>query len=732
VKTSTFAASAAAIALFWGGVAKAEGAEGEAAAADGEQQEIIVTGTRDGYRTIDTTSGTKTSTAILDVPQSISVVTAEQLNDQSIRSIAELVRLFPGISAGQGEGHRDQITLRGNNSTADFFVDGLRDDVQYFRSFYNVERVEAHKGPNATIFGRGGGGGIINRITKGAISGENLIAGSAGIDSFGAWSVESDVNVGLGTAGLRVNAFYEELNNHRDAFDGKRYGVNPVLGAEIGERIKLQLGYEYNRDSRVVDRGIPSAGVFGTPSVGTSANPIGPLRGFRDTFFGIDGVSETDFEAHVITFRSETELSDSLTLTTQSLYGDYDKVYSNVFPATTIGGTIAAPTLGIEAYRDPTTRKNLVSQANLQWKGNTGGIEHVVLLGAEYTRQKSTNQRVNGFFDSALPTGVTVNATRLRATIPFSATPIIPLPTFRTGAAFLTGSGNRATRSDLDQVSAYLQDQISFSDQFDLIVGLRYDRLDLTVSNVFPTVPVTTQRSDDLWSPRVGLVFKPVPQASVYASYTKSFLPQSGDQFLTLSATQATLKPEQFDNYEVGAKWDINPSLTATVAVYRLDRSNTTATVNNVTVQTGAQRSHGIEFGLTGRITPKWQTSIGYAITEAEITATTAAAPTGRRVAQVPRHQLSIWNRYDVTKRFGLGLGLYHQAKSFATISNITQLPAYTRLDAALFYKITDKIEAQVNVQNLTDATYFPAAHNDQNISTGAPINARFSITAKF
>jgi catecholate siderophore receptor len=300
--------TAAALALVLLAPAVAHADEGEAG------NTIIVTGQVEGYRMLDTTSGTKTNTPILDVPQSISVVTKEQLRDQAIRSVVDLVRLFPGVSAGQGEGHRDQITLRGNNSTADFFVDGLRDDVQYFRSFYNIDRVEAHKGPNAMIFGRGGGGGIINRITKGALIDERLIAGSAAIDSFGAWTVATDINVSTGPAALRFNAFYEALRNHRDVYQGDRYGVNPVIGVAVGERTKLQLGYEYVRDSRVVDRGVPSAGILG--------NPAAPLRGFRDTFFGIKGVNQFDFTAHVITFRGESELSDQLKLSAQALYGD--------------------------------------------------------------------------------------------------------------------------------------------------------------------------------------------------------------------------------------------------------------------------------------------------------------------------------------------------------------------------------------------------------------------------
>lgn len=714
-----FTSAALAIALITPGIALADdgGDAGEAGDA------IIVTGKVEGYRTVNTTSGTKTNTPILDVPQSISVVTSEQISDQSIRSIADLVHLFPGISAGQGEGHRDQITLRGNNSTADFFVDGLRDDVQYFRSFYNIDRVEAHKGPNATIFGRGGGGGIINRITKGALVDQTLIAGEASIDTFGAWSVSSDLNVGIGPAALRLNAFYETLNNHRDAYEGDRYAVTPVIGLQIGEKIKLQLGYEYVKDSRVVDRGVPAAGILGTPVVGVIGNPIGPLRGFRDVFFGTEGVNQSEFEAHVVTFRTETELSDALKLSTQSLYGDYDKVYANVFSATAIGGTIAAPTLSFEAYRDPTKRKTTINQANLEWRANTGSIGHIILAGAEYTRQETANQRINGFFDG-IALGQTSSDRRRVNGIALGNIITVPTATFRAGI------GNRSVETDLKQASAYVQDQISFGESFDLMAGIRYDRLELGFTNVLTNTSFT--RTDHLWSPRVGVVVKPVPQASVYASYTKSYLPQSGDQFLTLDASLATLAPEVFNNYEVGAKWDIKPDLSATVAVYRLDRANTRATVNNITVLTGSQRSSGLEIGLTGRIVPSLQTTFGYAYTKAEISDTTTAAPAGRKIGQVPRHQISLWNRYDVSDRLGLGLGIYHQAKSFTTISNVTELPAYTRIDAAVFFKLVEGVEAQINVENLTDATYFPVAHNDANISTGAPINARFTLKARF
>ena len=720
--TSKFASTALALVLMSPVPAFADEAA-DAAATEGRT--IVVTGKLDGYRAVDSTSGTKTNTPLIDVPQSISVVTAQQIQDLQIRSVADLVRFIPGVSSGQGEGHRDQITLRGNNTTADFFVNGLRDDVQYFRSFYNVERIEALKGSNAMIFGRGGGGGVINRVTKVAQLDDNRYQGTVSADTFGSYYVAGDVNGALGKVAVRVNGFYEDLNNHRDAFGGERYAVNPTLAAEIGTSTRIDLGYEYIRDDRVVDRGIPSA------FAGSVTSPAGPLRGFRDSFFGQRGVNDTDFEASIFNARLESRITDNLTFTATGLYGDYDKVYANVFAATGIvtNAITGARTFGAEAYIDPTTRKNYIGQANLEWRVSTGPIDHVILIGGEYTRQDSVNGRVNGFPNPAV---IGTAASRRATGIPLIKPPVLPTFFFIPGRL---GNDNRSFVSDLDQVSVYAQDQISFGDKVDLIAGLRYDRFDNTITNLFASpAPLAVSRVDDLWSPRVGLVFKPVPSASLYASYSRSFLPQSGDQFLSFNATGATLRPEQFDNYEVGAKWDILPKLTLTTAVFRLDRENTRAPgpVAGQIVQTGSQRSSGFELSLVGNIIPKLTTSLGYAYTNAKITATTTAAPNGRRVGQVPRNQLSLFNRYEVTDKLGIGATLYYQSAQFATISGATRLPAYTRIDGAIFYKLTDKIEAQVNIENLIDKAYFPVAHNDNNISTGAPINARFTLVAKF
>jgi catecholate siderophore receptor len=689
------------------GGAKEAGSDGENA---GEEQPapIIVTGTREGYGADRTSSATRTDTSLQDVPQSVSIVTEDQIDDQAMRSIGDVVRYLPGITIGQGEGHRDQITLRGNGSTADFFIDGLRDDIQYYRPLYNLERVEVLRGPNAMVFGRGGGGGVVNRVTKQPLPGMR-IGGSASVNSFGAWHANADLNLPIGEgAGLRVNAVHEEFANHRDVYEGRLNAINPVVRLLAGPATSFTLSYEFVDDARVVDRGIPS--LAGRP-----------LEGFRDTFFGARGVNELGFEAHILRGTAEHRFSDALSLTSRLHYADYDKFYRNAFPATGVTGAVGTQLVGIEAYFDGFQRDNLFSQTDLVWKVGTGGLAHTILAGVEIGRQDTANQRINGFFDS----GVLTSQGGRRVNVPLGDPVAIPPITFR------SGTGERSSASEAEVFAVYLQDQVEYG-PVEVIAGLRYDRFKLDAVNVLNGQGFS--RTDHLWSPRFGIVVHPVEAVSLYASYGRSFLPQSGDQFASLDLSLAALEPEKFDNYEVGVKWQARPGLLASAALYQLDRSNTRAPGPNPgeVVLTGSQRSRGLELEAVGEILRNWQLSLAYTLQEAEITTTTAAAPAGREVPLVPRHLFAAWTRYDFTDRIGVGIGVTHQSESFTSISNAVALPAFTRVDAGLFVKLTDQVEAQVNVENLLDEDHFPTAHNDSNITPGAPLNARFTLRLGF
>ena len=258
------------------------------------------------------------------------------------------------------------------------------------------------------------------------------------------------------------------------------------------------------------------------------------------------------------------------------------------------------------------------------------------------------------------------------------------------------------------------------------------------MNDLRPSVNASFSRNDKLWSPRLGLVLKPRDNLSIYASYSRSYLPQSGDQFSGLDVNTETLKPERFDNREIGLKWEVLDGLLATAAVYQLDRKNTRVANpdgSGTFLLTGAQRSRGIELGLERSVTSRWLVSAGYTYQKAEITKrTTACNPeiAACEVPLVPRHSFSLWNRYDVTKQMGLGLGVIARSKSYTSVNNGVILPGYTRVDGAFYYKLPRGLQGQINVENIFGAHYFPTSNGDNNIAPGAPRTVRATVGYRF
>ncbi|TCD04103.1 TonB-dependent siderophore receptor [Erythrobacteraceae bacterium CFH 75059] len=660
--------------------------------------EIVVTGARAGYEMQDGSSGTKTPTPIIRVPQAIAAITRDQLDDQNLRALNDALRFVPGVGIGSGEGHRDELFIRGQRTTADFYLDGLRDDAQYYRPLYNVERVEVLKGPNALIFGRGAGGGAINRVSKVAEPGRSGAGAAASIDTFGAFDISGDVSAALSdTAALRLNGIYEEFDNERDAFGGRFIGINPTVTAQLGERTRLSAGYTYDDDRRVTDRGLP-------PFAGR------PLRGFDKTFFGDRDYNTSTLAAHILRARIDHRLSGSASANLAVQYADYDKYYGNIVPELALDTDADGrpDSVRLSGYDSATQRSNFIGQGNLVFTGATGAINHTLLLGAEFTRQDTDAQRNRVRFGTG----------QLTATVPLAGT--IRVPAFGTETQL-------GSRSELEVVSAYVQDQVEITPWLEVIGGVRFDRFALDSVNT--VTGFAARRAESRWSPRFGLILKPADTVSLYASYSESFLPASGDQFTVLSASSAVLEPEAFTSREIGIKWAPATNLLATAAVFRLDRSNTPATdAQGLTVLTGESRIEGAEFSLAGSVTRRLHLNVGYTYLDGEVRSATSAAPAGRRLPQVPEHQLGAWARYNFTDRLGLGFGVIHQSSQFASFTNAVMLPAYTRVDAAAFFQASDRLSFQVNVENLTDARYYPSAHNDINIQPGRPLHARVGV----
>ena len=662
--------------------------------------DILVTGERDGYGVDDGSTATKTPTPLIDVAQGVSFITEDQLEDQAIHQLGEALRYVTGVSMETGEGHRDEVFIRGQESTADFYIDGLRDDAQYYRSLYNIERVEVLKGPNALIFGRGAGGGAINRVAKRANFGGLAVSGEASVDTFGAFALLGDVNQSLtDSVALRINGTYEEFDSHRDVFEGRFYGISPTLTAELGPQTQVIASYTYDDDRRVTDRGVPSVG-------GT-----GPLRGYDETFFGDPGFNIAESQANIARVRIEHEFDGGLSANATVQYADYDKVYANILPT---GVDQAAGTVFLGGYRDYTDRENLIGQANLLWETEGDTIGSTLLVGAEASRQDTTNGRDTvSFTRTPGAGGLAPNETPLAETI--------FVPPYRLNL------GARARDSKLETLSFYVQEQLTIGDHVELVGGLRWDRFDL--STVDLNSGTRGDRVDEKVSPRIGLILKPNATTSVYLSYSESFLPQAGDQFVLLSPTAAQFEPEKFNTYEIGVKLAPMDKVLVTGSVFRIERSNTRFTdALGVTSLTGASRVNGFEIGAVGEITAFWQANIGYTYLDGKLTSDSTFGPAGRRLQQTPRHQIAAWNRVDVTQQIGFGLGLIHQSDQFASFSNTVELPGYWRVDAAAYYTVSDRLSLQLNIENLFDETYYPSAHGNNNIQPAEPFSARIGL----
>ncbi len=690
----------AAIALSFGTIAIIEARADDAAAAEPTPlPRVTVTAEHesDGYLIENNRSAMKTDTRLLDVPQSVSVVTRDLIQDQSMQSLMDVVRYVPGAGMAQGEGNRDAIILRGNSSTSDFFVDGVRDDVEYFRDLYNIDRVEILKGPNAMIFGRGGAGGVVNRVTRQA----NWEAVREVSLQGGSWDnrrASFDLGDGLtDTLAARITGVYEDSESFRDGVELERVGLNPTAALSIGDATVLRVSYEYFDYDRVADRGIPSLNGR-------------PLQTDESTFFGDPEQSPTYATVNQGSIVIDHAFSDNVSIRNRTMYADYDKFYQNVFP-----GAVdeLAQTVTITAYNNEQLRENIFNQTDLTFSFDTGGIRHGFLAGMEFGEQVTENFRNTGFFNDV--------DTSIQAPLD---DPTVSVPvTFRQSATDADNRG-RATVA-----AVYLQDQIRLSPKWEAVLGLRFDKFEMDFTNHRTGDNLTS--SDDLLSPRAGLIYKPVEAMSLYASYSMTYIPRAGAQLASLNPTNEALDPEEFENIEVGAKWDIRPGLMLTAALFRLDRTNVVIPDPNdptVSILVDGQRTEGIELGASGQINEAWSIQGGYAYQDGELT----EALGGNRLAQLPEHVVSLWNRYDFTQAWGVGLGIVHQTGMYAAADNAVTLPDFTRVDAAVYYSLNERLRMQLNVENLLDEEYYPNAHNNNNISPGSPLAIRAGITMNF
>ncbi|QDD01475.1 TonB-dependent siderophore receptor [Candidatus Methylopumilus planktonicus] len=651
-------------------------------------------------------SATKTDTRIRDIPQSISVITEEQIKDQSLLGLTDAIKYSPGVMTGQGEGNRDSVWFRGNQSTSDLFVDGVRDDVQYYRDLYNIDRVEVLMGPNGMIFGRGGVGGVINRVTKEAHwENKNELRMQGGAYNHKRSSI--DLNSGINeTLAVRINAMIEDSGSFRQGVESEKKAINPTFTFKPSDKTKIVVGMEYFNDKRTNDRGIPSV------DNGLKSYPYSTSR---STFFG--NASQSPNEAIVKNGYAiiDHTFDNSMSVKNTTRFSDYDKYYQNVYANSSVQ---ANGTLTIDGYYDNTQRQNFFNQTDLIYNFKTGSVSHKLLTGLEIGLQENQNYRiVNSGTD---PTPLASN--------PFA------LLTFNS-------SRSRNAYTDISNQAIYLQDQIYLNEQFQIVTGLRYDQFK-TKFNDSVTPSNSANVNDQFISPRAGLVYKPIEPVSLYTNYSLSYLPRTGEQLTSLTSSIKSFGPEKITNIEAGIKYDLLQSFSISSAIYRLERSNMTITdpsnSSNIIIVDG-QVTKGFELGVAGKLFDSYSMYGGYTYQDAEITKNQGTGSTqitsGTSLGHVPEHTFSLWNKYEMNETWSAALGIISRSDMFAatpTTSTAVKLPGYARLDAAIYANINKQTKLQLNIENLLDKTYYQSAHNNNNIMYGYPLTARATLTYTF
>ena len=682
-----------------------------------------------GYYVNSTSIATRTNTPIVNIPQSLNVISREMINDQNYGGLTDVTRYVPSVAVHQGEGNRDELVIRGVDSSANFFVNGFRDDVQIYRDIYNTQSIEVLKGPSAITFGRGSGGGLLNRTLKEA-DGVYRYEATGQTGSWGDRRVSVDAGQAVNeNVAVRLNAFYEGADGFRDFNHLERYGFNPTATFKVDDNTKVKLSYEYYHDERTADRGNPSLTPVGGATRFNPATPFAPNGDFS-TFFGSPSLNTAQATVQTGMAFIEHDFGNGLTVKNGTLAADYKKFYQNVYPGNgPLAGAVnaAETTFNLAAYQHTTNRDNIFNQTDFVYKVATGPISHTVGFGTEFGNQRGVDIRNTGIFP---------NGTNTIVENPFAPTYFGPVTFIHHFTAVNTDGVTQPdsnSKYNLNIQSGYARDTVEITRYLQIIGAARFDRYDMSALDM--NTGINRNRVDNLVSPQAALILKPIDSMSIYTAYSVSYLPASGDQFSALNNGTLILQPQKFENTEVGFKWNVNPKLLFQTAVYNLNRTNQPIADGNnpgFFFPSGSTLTRGFEASLVGYVTQAWQSSLAYAYTDAKITgATSATVVPGNRVQLVPYNQFAWWNKYAFTPMWSAALGIIYFGDSFASSDDTVRLPGFVRFDAGIYANIDKNWRAQLTVENIFNTGYWASADGNNNISPGQGRTIRLQAAYK-
>jgi catecholate siderophore receptor len=665
----------------------------------------VVRDRRSGYVT--TQSGlSKLPVPLLDIPQSITVVPQELMQEQAVTSLREGLRNVTGIGLAAGEGggaQGDSLTLRGYNARNDLFLDGLRDQGSYTRDIFNLEAIEVLKGPASVFFGRGSTGGIINQISK-LPRLETFYSASLSAGDGPLWRGTADINQQLSaTSAFRVNLLAHQQDVvDRDEIEVRRFGFAPSIAFGLGTATQFTASYLVQSEDNVPDYGVPF--LFGKPA---------PVP--RETFYGLTKDDEEETLLNVFTLRLDHRFSDQLSLRNTLRYSHTDREATPSPPRIAGNPTPDTPLSAIVVTRNHPGRDTdegiLINQTELNARFVALGVKHTLISGLEFGWETFDATR---FANAGVPPAPLLN----------------PDPTPDTFS--ITRTISAITDTTAFSLGIYAVDQVKISRHFELQGGVRWDLFDAEFSSDLDNLHF--ERTDKMWSYRAGIVFHPIPTHSYYFSYGTSFNPSA--EALALAQNNVNTPPEENESFEFGAKVDLlGGALRLQAAVFRLDKTNarTTDPITGLMVLEGEQRVQGVEFGVAGRFLPRWNLFAGYTYLDSELLKALdapGAVPTqGNELANTPKHSMNFWTTYDIGERWQVGTGVTYGGERFSNVQNTNVVPDYVFWDATVAYQLNKNMQLRLNVQNITDELYYTNVH-PQHVVPGS--GRTFIMTGNF
>lgn len=664
------------------------------------------------YKT-DSSTSKKYTAPLRETPKSVTVIPQQVIRDTAAMSLVDALRTTPGITFGAGEGGNpagDRPIIRGFNAESDMFIDGMRDVASQSREIFDVESIEVSKGPGSAFTGAGSTGGSLNLVTKTAHLG-NAYNGGFTWGSDQTKRTTLDLNQQMNeTSAFRLNLMKHEANvAGRDTVDVSRWGVAPTFSFGLGTDTRLTLSYYHVKTDDMPDYGIPLT----SSSNRSKYNVDKPAHVDRDNFYGLTGRDYRKTSNDSGTIRFEHDLNDNLTLSNsfRMSRSTLDYIVTNPDDSK---GNVANGLLYRSTKNRNSTSKGWVNQTDLSAKFDTAFIEHSLVTGIEFSYQDTHNRGYD--IKSNGPAGTTCTPAMMVSGDCTS----LDKPTPGDGWSGSITDSQGYTDTDTKTSAAYVFDTLKFNEQWSLNLGLRYDDYQ-TKSSGYSTggrgsLPGDFKRENNahLWNYQVGVVYKPLPNGSIYAAWSTSSNPAgetSGNGGLDLAAKDSNLDPERNRNYELGTKWDFfDDNLSLTAALFRTEKTNARIDdPDGATTQVldGEQRVNGIELTYTGKLTNEWKVYGGYTYMESEVVKTTKAEDKGNHMPSTPRNNLMVWSTYDLTPDFTLGAGATFVDSQYGNVANSVEIPSYWRYDAMATYRLSKNVDLQLNVQNLTDKRYF-------------------------